>query len=371
LGSSALFVALISLFVPIVGVRSDAVLISLLGKQDKKAGETIDTVLTLPPVIACGITILLMIMVAMRVPLERNLGIGVFWVFAAVFTSLLAVFFYDYLAICQYHERLLHFSVVQLSVAISTLVLSGILIIVFLPNAAGRNIGYATPLIVAGLLTFRQLLLNYKPRLRITEHGLRYFLSISVPLIASTAASIMVGTVDRFVIASNYGRSAVGFYAFGVSLGLAVGAVNEGIYAAWVPAVVHHIDKKQPRSHLLQTIFVFFCGVCAFAGLYYLMLPAVINIVSPDGRYGQSLGVARATVIALVGKGTFHMLEAVLVFERRMPRLTGITNSTMAVLAPVGIYYFAKLQGPVGPQHAILLIYGVAAAFYGFLALKR
>jgi O-antigen/teichoic acid export membrane protein len=364
-GESALFISACSLLVPVIGLRGDAVLISVLGQKSGvlRGDERFCIALSVPWLIASTLMILLGAGMLAGLPIEATLGIPAHWLFVAILTALFSHFFICVNVLWQFNREMKKFAGMQFAQASLVLVATVALIIGPLPEAAGRNIGYALPALVFGAWSLAKLyrLNGGLPRLR--PGALQTFGQIALPLLGGTAAHILAGSLDRYAISWHSGTAAVGVYVFGVTLGSVMAVVVEAVDLAWVPYVAKALREPNAAGGLALAGF-FVLGVLAVMALVYvLLLPVLINMLARSAAYKDALPVAIATVGAVLCKASFNIFSAPSLYGGRH-RLGLLVNLCLAALIPAGILAATAGGSLTAPQFAIGAAYATAALVY-------
>jgi O-antigen/teichoic acid export membrane protein len=135
--------------------------------------------------------------------------------------------------------------------------------------------------------------------------ALRRLLGIGIPLALSSALTIALGTADRLVVAAYGGATALGLYAFGVSIaGLAASF-------AWIIRIVIFPDvygsarvagaAPAMREHLDRTVLPFAYLFPPILGALALAMEPAMAIVLP--RYLPAASAARVFIFAAGASG--------------------------------------------------------------------
>lgn len=174
-----------------------------------------------------------------------------------------------------------------------------------------------------------------------SREKLRELLRIGMPLSLSTVGTILLTTVDRWVVAGMEGTVTLGLYGFAVAVS------GLGASAAWVVRTVvfpevyarAHRDggEAAAASHLVETVLPTAMLLPPLLGLVGIALGPVVAIAAP--QYLEVLPVARLFVFTGVGAGfvTLGTLSYVATDRQRLlPVLTFaglVGNAGLAVFA--------------------------------------
>jgi O-antigen/teichoic acid export membrane protein len=364
-GESALFISACSLLVPVIGMRGDSVLISVLGQKSGTLheDERFGIAMYLPWLMATVLMLFLSGWMLVGLPFNKTLGISAQWLFIAILTALFSYFFICVNVLWQFNREMKKFAGMQFMQSSLVLLLTVALVIGPLPEAAGRNIGYALPAFAFGMWSLWWLYRIYGgyPALRLA--AFRSFGLIAFPLLGGTAAHILAGAFDKYAISWYSGTSAVGIYAFGVILGGVMAVVVEAVDLAWVPYVSKALCEPNAAKPLAIAGIVVISGLGIIALVYCLTLPTMIDLLARDAAYKEALPVAVATVFAVMCKATFNIFSAPLLYGGRH-RLGLVVNISLAALIPAVILMAASTKSLVAPQFAIGAAYVTAALIY-------
>lgn len=364
-GESALFISACSLLIPIVGLRGDAILVYVMGEKSGhlQGDARVGVAMYAPWIMATALVLLLIAGVIAGFPIKEKLGISAPWLLIAVFTAVFTYYLVCVNVLWQFSGEMKRFAGMQFAQASAVLVVTAALVIGPLPEAAGRNIGYSLPPVILGLWSLRKLSRVYGLRSYVGVSAIQSFCRIALPLLGGTAAHILAGTVDRYAIAWYSGPSAVGIYAFGITLGGVMAVVAEAVDLAWVPYVAKSLRKPNHAGSLILAAFIIIGILSAVAVAYCLILPAVIDLMAQSTAYKDALPIAMATVFAVICKASFNLLSALSLYGGEH-RFGLVVNLSLAVLIPIGILEAASTMSLAAPQFAIGAAYAIAALAY-------
>ncbi len=368
-GRSALFIATSSLLIPLVGLRGDAVVVKALGEANAPsngptpADARLDLALTLPFVIAGVLLLVLLAANALGWRVDHVLGLPAPWIALAVLTALLWNFTMIHNATLQIRQRFAAYATLQVTQAVGIFALTAALVCGPLASAEGRNLGYSVPILAVGSWCCWTLLRQHGVSLRWPAQAFKRFAGISFPLLGGTLASLFASTVDRYAVSWFFGVESLGIYAFGVTLGLVLAVLTEGIELAWLPYVSKSLKEPLAMQRLRKTGLLILLGLVVCALLYAALLPHVVQWVGQGERYAGATPVAWATLTAVLGKAAFNLFSTVAIYAGR-PHLSLKANLGLAFILPGGIWLSAQSNNLTLPQYAIGAIYLIAALFY-------
>lgn len=364
-GESALFISACSLLIPVIGLRGDAVLISVMGQKSGvlQGDERLGIALYAPLLIAGAMVLLLVGAAIAEFPMNARLGISAQWLFVAILSALLTFYLICASVLWQFNGEMKKYAIMQFAQASVVLVATAALVVGPFPNAAGRNVGYVLPAFLFGIWSLFKLFLLYggPPRFRIT--AFKSFCRVVLPLLGATAAHIIASTMDRYAIAWYSGASAVGVYAFGVTMGGVMAVVVEAVDMAWVPYVAKSLRDPNATSNLASA-GLFIIGILSILGVVYcFMLPELIDMMARSAAYKEALPIAIATVFAVLCKAGFNLFSAPSLYGGQH-RFGLVVNLSLAMLIPISILMAASTMSLTGPQYTIGAAYALAALVY-------
>lgn len=364
-GRAALFIAISSLLIPLVGLRGDAVVLDVLAKTagNPRADERFDFAMTVPLATSVFLLVALGTALTFGVPLKKVVGIDWNWMIVAILTALLWSYLICGNALWQFTGRLRLYCVVQLSQAVGVAVLTAGLVLGPLPDASGRMLGYVSPILILGGWSAVRLFCQFGVRPRLTLSGWKVYSSVALPLFVGTLASLFASTVDRFAISTAFGVGAVGIYAFGSTVGLTLAVITEGIDLAWLPYVAKSTRADGSRRVLVGTALVILLGIIAVAAVLYAMIPLLVDLLGRGKGYGAAAPIAAAALVATVGKAGFNLVSAVAIYSGRRA-LSIVISSVLAVVMPVAIWLSVSTGELYAPLLAIAAAYMTAAIAY-------
>lgn len=363
-GKGALFISTCSLLVPLVGLRGDAVIVKLAANAGAASGADSSIAFLVPLVVSLVALAMLGAGAWAGVDARNWLGFSAAWIVLAVVTAVLWNYALFYNAVLQTNNKIKTFALVQMAHAAGTFALTAFLVLGPLPDARGRNVGYAVPTLCIGAVCVWQLTRSFEFRMRPTPTAAANFLAIAFPVLSATFATIAAGTIDRFAVSAHHGLDAVGVYALGVTIGSVMAVVVEAVDLAWVPYVARAATDTAQHRDLFSTAFLIWGGLAVAGAIFALAVPPIIGVVSHGPAYAAATSVAIAAVAAVVCKAGFNLLSALSIYSGKA-RLSSAYNTVLAFVLPLAIWFSAGF-GVTAPQLAIGIVYVVAAMLYLF-----
>ena len=146
----------------------------------------------------------------------------------------------------------------------------------------GRIIGYATPVILIGLIITVLILLKGKTLFR--KDFFVYLAKIGFVLIPHVVAQYILNQSDRVIIAKLVDDSTAGIYSYAYSICSILFVVYLSLDGIWTPWTYYQFEKQDDQSVKSSSIRYIIFGLCLYIGfvsiapeLYKLMAPAEYN----------------------------------------------------------------------------------------------
>ncbi|WP_169728303.1 lipopolysaccharide biosynthesis protein [Geminicoccus roseus] len=263
----------------------------------------------------------------------------------AVAAGLLLERFWFYgLSFLRVAGSLREFALLELAQALAQLVLT--LTLGYLFGLDGALIGF----VLAMAATF--LLLRGRAPLwpELNRTRLKAMLAVGVPLSVSQLLSAMLATVDRLVVGAWLGFTALGQYAFAVSV------ASLGVSAALVvqtvvfPDLYRRLDSEGAagitREHLDQTIRPFVLFLTPIVGAGVLALGLVVTLLLP--QYEAAMRPAAAFVFTGIAQGVVGLAMVAVIASGRQRSLPLFSAAALAVNAALATGTLALGFGMVG-----------------------
>ena len=250
-------------------------------------------------------------------------------------------------------------------ISFSRAVLGSLLIITFVVvldlGVTGVILGSASSALVTSIAGISMLAREGRLGIGLDRRLARHMLAFSLPLVPASVASWTLNLSDRYLIAAFIGPAAVGIYAAGYTVGLAINALAISPFTLAWGAAYWEIAKQDDARAVFARVLTGFTALAAFAALglgglstdvFRLLLPAEFE----PGRF-----VTPFSAFAYVFYGIYTIVATGLNLEsqtRRLPLIMGATAVTNVVL---NLLLIPRL-GYMGAAVSTILSYGMLAA---------
>ena len=229
----------------------------------------------------------------------------------------------------------------------------------------GVVLGSALAALLAAAVAY--LVLGRVGRLRIgfDRQLVRRMLAFGLPLVPASLAGWALNMSDRYLVNAFDGREAVGVYAAGYTVGLALNALAIAPFGLAWGAAYWEIARRDDAPRVISRVLTGFAGLASFMalGLSALATDAFRLLLTPEFEPGRF--VTPFSAFGLVGLGIFTILTTGINLAGRTRRLPLIMGA--AALANIGLnLVLIPSFGYLGAAASSLLSYGLLAALGGF-----
>ncbi len=195
---------------------------------------------------------------------------------------------------------------------------------------------------------------------------LRQSLRLGLPFTPATVLTLAFLYVDRQVLGSLLGVSAVGIYALGWRVALVPALLVSVLNTLWLPIALRDSVRPEVFRPLLADALRYACILLGFVAVVLgAAAPEIVRVLAP-----QDFAGAAEVVGTLALAASFQAIAALLgagIFIARRPALGLIANATALVTnAAVGIIAVPVL-GPLGAAVGVVSGYAVLAGAYVLL----
>lgn len=192
---------------------------------------------------------------------------------------LIYCFFYAVINVYQISERF-HFRYkrsvfIALAIAVSTTLLSVILVLIMENRFTGRVIGTVLPYVVIGLFLYIDYIRKGK---RIDFSAWPYVLKICIPFVPHLLSLTVLNSVDRIMITKICGSEDNAMYSVAYTCGHMVTLLMTSMNSAFSPWLGEKLHDKDYRP--IRKVSKYYIGVfCVFAVLLMLFAPEILLLL--------------------------------------------------------------------------------------------
>jgi O-antigen/teichoic acid export membrane protein len=189
-------------------------------------------------------------------------------------------------------------------------------------------------------------------------------LAFGLPLVPASLAGWVLNLSDRYLVNAFDGRGAVGVYAAGSTVGMAINALAVAPFTLAWGAAYWEIARGQDARPVIARVLTGFTGLACFGALALsaLATDAFRILLTPEFEAGRF--VTPFSAFASVGYGLFTIVTTGINLEgetRRVPIIIGL-----AALANLALNLaLIPFLGPMGAAISTLLSYALLAIVGG------
>ena len=192
----------------------------------------------------------------------------------------------------------------------------------------------------------------------------RRMLAFGLPLVPAALAGWALNLSDRYLVNAFDGRSAVGIYSAGYTVGLAINALAIAPFSLAWGAAYWEISRRVDAPAVISRVLTGFAALASFAalGLSALATDAFRILLTPEFEPGRF--VTPFSAFAYVGYGMFTILTTGINLAGQTRRLPFIMGA--AAIANVGLNLaLIPVLGYLGAAISTILGYGLLAVIGG------
>lgn len=214
---------------------------------------------------------------------------------------------------------------INLSSAILGALISLCLVFSFDLGAMGRILG----LLISGAIIASVLLLRKGERPEISLDGGRFLLKNAPPLIPAVIARASVGFLDKLIIKSNLGASALAKYSVAHTVGTALLALIGALSSALNPWIIRKL--RQGEENTVFSVVDELSAIISWGSVTILALaPEIFSFLAPKS-YGDALYVIAPLAVSATPYFLFSILSVLAGFRERTRLISASTLAGAAV----------------------------------------
>jgi len=221
-------------------------------------------------------------------------------------------------------------------------------------------------LVVAGLLTaaiaagVELVVLARAVGLAFDRQLVRRMLGFGAPLMPANVAGVALTSADRYFLQAFDSAAAVGIYAIGYSIGMAMNLAVQAVQLAW-PAQMFAIAKRDDAERQLGRLLTHFLVVFGFAWLVLSVYAREIVVVMTTPRYYEAAAVVPLVTLAYVFYGVRMITNTGLMTRNRTSAVTPLVLAATALNLALNVLLIPRF-GILGAASATALSYGALMA---------
>jgi O-antigen/teichoic acid export membrane protein len=355
-GFAALFQALVSFAVPVVGLMLPAVVgREYYGRSAAERAVLAGNLVVLLAGAGAAATLVLLAgvwavgMPAFAVPLGWLLAVPA----VAAANTVLSI----QLAFLRNEERVGAYGFYAVGATLVGLGLSVVLVVTFGLGWQGRAWAILITALLFAALGVASLVREGKLVVRVERRAVAAILRFALPLVPHGLGSVAITFADRFVVDGVLGKDAVGLYSVAYSFGMAGNLAVEALNGAWSPLMFRALAEKTGARAVVRSTVSFVAAVLAGTGL--IGVAAFVAFPYVTGPAFHSAHALMPWIALGYGfYGVYTGAHVFLAFAGRTGMLSLIT--TLAAAANVGATWaLVRYEGLMGAAHATALAYAL------------
>jgi len=250
---------------------------------------------------------------------------------------------------------------ISLVIAISTAILSVILVKYLNNKLAGRIIGSALPTILIGVILYYQLIASGKI---IKSHYWKYALPICLPYIPHVLSLTLLNSMDKVMITKICGPEDNALYSLAYSCGAIITLLATSINLAFSPWLGEQLNSKKYERiyHVSKTyVLIFALGTCGIM----LVTPEVLFVMGGEG-YREATYVMPPVSFGCVCQFMYSMYVSVEQFNKKTVGMA-FASTTAALSNYILNYIFVRRFGYIAAAYTTLISYLILFVIHVFL----
>ncbi len=199
-----------------------------------------------------------------------------------------------------------HYSMINLSKLLSTLVLNVVFVAIFRWGVAGvlaaNCIGSFVGFVLGVSLRFREI------RFQISVSHLRMLWKFGAPLVAGGFGLMFMNSADRYFVKAYTSLADLGTYALGYRIGMIMSLVINAFVVAW-PPIMFRISKEAHSRATFSAIMTYYllatCFILVAVGSFSKELVALLSAQ----EYGEASGIIVFILVSYLLQGMYYVLS--------------------------------------------------------------
>jgi len=253
---------------------------------------------------------------------------------------------------------------VSIITALSSSLLSILLVFSFEDKLMGRFLGYYIPFIIIGCIIYIK---SIRAADGISHKYWKYALNISFPLVFHLLGAYVLSSSDKLMIYNFDGNKSVGLYSVAYSSAMIINVLMTSMNSAWTPWSIQQIDSgKDEQLRKASKIYIIFFGILVYA--IVLLGPEILMIMG--GRnYMEAKWVIPPVMIGVV----FQFINSFYVnIEQyyKKQKITALGTVLASITNIILNYIFIPMYGYIAAAYTTLISYIILFIVH-FIFVKR
>ena len=230
----------------------------------------------------------------------------------------------------------------------------------------GRAAGFATAILFCYFVFARKFLPSLKD---LSFSTLRGQLPVALPLVPHMLTALALTSADRFIIAYfGNGKSDVGLYTLGYSLGSVMAVVTQLMMLLWAPRFYAWMTDERSRWHIKKVLPAAACLMCMLFAAGHTLVPLVAGRVV-DSAYLDAVPVSGVVMLGYLLHGIFSLWHLSMIQAKRTYLIALVSAIAVIVNIVLNLWWIPK-YGIEGAAWATVCAYAVEALIAYAFALR-
>lgn len=276
------------------------------------------------------------------------------WIIAAGFVALFQYIIQIMLVILQSTKKAFSYSIVRFFQASLDASLSLILVLFFLLSWEGRLFGISIAWMVVAIFSILFLIRNKWINFKIESSHTLDILYFGVPLIPHAIGGIIIGMIDRVLVANILDVNSVGIYMVAVQVGLILGIAADSFnkaFAPWFMDTLSNISHEK-KIKLVRLSYLYFALILFIAFLGSKSAGLIIYLLVGDLFY-DAIPLLKYILFGNAFLGMYYIITNYIFYTRKTGYLSILTIS-VGIITICLSYYLLNTQGIVGAAKAFM-----------------
>jgi O-antigen/teichoic acid export membrane protein len=261
------------------------------------------------------------------------------------------------LVLFQARKMAVHYGVYQISLSILNFCLSVLLVVYLKMGWEGRILAILLSFftfVFVGIFILRK---NHFLSRKISKVHIKDALKFGVPLIPHTISGPIVQMVDRLIITSFIGLSAVGVYSAAFQIASVVTYASMAFSQAWGPHLFENLKEitYEKKIKLVKQSYLFMGGFLLMPFLILLFKPLIFNILVHNPQYAEAQDFVFNIAIGAAFGGMYFTVANYIFYEKKTYLLAIITF--ISALLSIGLnLFFIPRYGTIGASYSYMIV---------------
>lgn len=294
-----------------------------------------------------------------RYEFSRWFNIKTSWLLIGVISSSAISIIAIRLGQWQIRKNARNFGIFQIVQSLFNMLFSLLLVVYFLNGADGRILVIViTPVIfalIALYFLFRDKILGFAWR----PVFLKEIFAFGVPLIPHSVGSLMLSSIDRFVVSDRLGLAQVAVYMVGVQLVSIMNLIFNSINSAYVPWLFEILSKNKMEDKLkvVRMTYVYYLILFFVVGLAFVIGPNLLIFIAGE-KYSDAAEIVGWLALGQAFGGMYLMITNYIFFSKRTACLS-LTTIVMGVVNVCLMLILIDLMGLKGAAISFAISMGL------------